>query len=678
MTIKERLQAIFKKENLTDKAKAGELNSDDWKNVAESYKKEHGTDMYDDIAADKSAQKDEAEQARIAAEKAAAHDAALELLNAQTNGGEQTDGAGDEKQQTTLEDSVRNLTNQVNSNQKENKELRDALNKLNPENVETVNLVVNATGIGLKHSETHLFGSKSPMYAVGLRCNQLFLNPGAIHGMADASKEEQEAFFSQVNAFSSKVGNAIRGLHAAGQLNPELLRSADNPNLDALTNADLGDQFVIMRTREILARVFELPDIFGIFPLRSGIQDRELITNAFVSELTQPFQDSESALKGSASLDPEMGYVDDAMILSKFGSYKEIERRYIGYLNTNGSDPVKFGMIEYTLLLYMMQARKELMTRLIQGIFCKPVDGTPGHFLTASTGVLNRIKLYSIERKVRALVDDTLNTYDNTGTVFIDALIEFANWLIENVVPLGINQSDIRIYANANHKQWFKTGYRSKYALHGDFTGTETATIPDTEIGIVWVPNMAANKMFWATTPGNMQCLENVPGEMYKFYLERRLNNVYAQATWKEGTSAGFAGLQSDSEAALAERAWDKQMIWFPKPYVDLAADATTANANNGSWFITGTNTAAKALTDISNKAAGVLYIVECGDITFPTTIAKAALFASIKEAYTPTAVGDAIGLVWDANASLFREIFRKVGGTLSYYATTSPNAGRR
>jgi hypothetical protein len=675
-TFKEKFQALLQTLGFIDIAKEGKLTQENWNKIAESWKATHGTDFY----ADMTAEQKKSEEDEQNAEKAAQHDAALALLNqsASAEGGENPE-AGAEGQQAdqpnSLEKSVKVITDQLSSLQKENKMMRSALEKVNAENVETVEVILNATGAGMKHSETHLFGVKDQIFSAESRWNKLFLNPASIHSMGSPEREVEDSFNNQFSGFAGKVANAIRGLHASGQLNAELLRSSSNPDLSGLTNAGLGDQFVQFRVRELLARVFELPDIFGIFPKRSGIQDRDLITNAFVGELTQAFQDNEASLKGSTSLDPEMGYVDDAMILSKFGSFKDLERMYIGYLNTNGSDPVKWSMIEWSLLMYMMQARKEQMERYVVGIFLKPVEGTPGHYLNASTGIINRIKLYHIERKLRVIEDASMATYDSTGTVFLDTLIEFGSWLIENICPLGINQSDIKVYVNANHKQWFKSGYRSTYALHGDFTGTETMKIPDTEIGLEWVPNMGGHKFYWATTPGNMQCLENIPGEMNKFYMERRLNNVYVQSTWKEGTSAAFAGLKAADEATLAARAWNKQIIWFAKPYTDLDADSTSADASTGDWFRTVENTGATAITSISNKVAGKLYIIECSDVTNATTIAKSGDFSAITADYTPTDVGDAIGVVWDAGASKFKEIFRKVGGTLAYNPLTSPNA---
>lgn len=674
---KKRFSQILEFLKLSAKAKSGELTKEDWDKIAQSYKETHKVDMYEDMAADA----DNAKKARL-------HDQALALVadatetEEETVAEENTEGgeasAGSEKPKAGKKI---NLAEQIAKIQRENAELKTSLqtiaNRMEDETeTNTLEVSFNATGRGLAHSDTHLFGVKSAVFAADTRWNKLFLNPAAIHSFGEASADEKDRFFSDFSGFARNVAAAVNGLHKSGNLNSEVLRSSANPDLTALTNAGLGDQFVQFRVRELIARVLELRDPFSIFPMRSGVQDRELITNAFVGELTQAFQDSETSLKGSSSLEPELGYVDDAMILSKFGSFKDMERKYIAYLNTNGSDPVKWAMIEYFMLLYMMQARKEQFQRVVRGIYLKPVAGSPGHFLNASTGHINRMFFYHIEKKLRGLEDASLATYDSTGTVFIDALIEFGDWLKDNLDPLGVEvEQNLAVFANANHKQWFKKGYRVKYNLHGDFDGIEDSMIPDTDIKIIWVPNMGQLKVMWATVPGNQQCLENIPGEMFNFYMERRLNNVYVQSVWKEGTAAGYAGRQSATKAALDARDWDQQMIWFPKPYSALLADAVAADAANGFWFKTIANTVPTNLTGVTGKVPGQLYIVECGGLADASTINKAGDFDQIKENFVPAAVGDLLAFVWDAGAAKYKEICRVVNGVLSYNSATTPNA---
>ena len=680
------LQQVFGNLKMTEKATKGELTDEDWVKINENFKEVHGElDMYEMLAKVQAEEKTSKQNK----EKATAHDAALAILTpvVESNaGGEgkgagsgegEGEGAGTQQQAQGLGEAAQAIVARVVKLEGENQTMRAALGQLPADTQEQHTVNVMRIGAMPAHNDTHLFGVNHVMYDRSRRWNQLFVNPRSIHGMGEADKQTQDQFSNDFSTFGSQMAIAINALHDAGQLNSQFLRSASNPDLTALTNAGLGDQFVQFRVREIIARVLELPSPYGIFPLRSGIQDRDIITNEFVDELTQAFQDNEAALKGGSTWEPEMGYVDDAMILSKFGSFKDLERKYTAYLNTNGSDPVKFTMIERSMLNYMLQARKEQFVRVVRGIFLKPVSGTAGNYLNASTGVVNRICFYQIEKKLRGLEDASMATYDNTSTVFVDMLIEFGAWLNDNLSPLGfdLTTGSVAVYANANHRTWFRTGYRSKYALQTDFTGTEDTMIPDTQIPIIWVPNMGNLKMVWATTPKNLQALENIPGEMFKVYMERRLNNVFVNSNWKEGTAAAFAGRQAADKATLDARDWDQQAIWFPKPYTALIADVTTVDAAAGFWFKTIANSVATAITTISNKAAGNLYIIECGSATNATTVAKSGDFSVITAAWTPSAVGDLLAVVWDAGDSKFKEICRVVAGTLTYNPLTTPNA---
>ncbi|MFV0269766.1 MAG: hypothetical protein ACK5HT_21820 [Draconibacterium sp.] len=666
-----RLNQVLSELKWLKRAKDGELTDEDWAKIASKYKEKFETDFYQD-------QKDY----EAALEKAQAHDSVLALikkanLDTDGDGGDgDGDGGDDANNQNQQPDLVAAVTALIKQNGQTITALRAVTENHQEDNTPATEVRFDATGVAMPHSDTHLFGVQNVIYDRTRRWNQLFVNPGAVHGMGEVDEDVQDQFNSDFRGFARAVAVGVSALHKAGQLSVDVLRSSSNPDLTALTNAGIGDSFTQFRVRELIARVLEIPNPYGIFPQRSGVQDRELITNAFVGEVSQAYQDSETSLKGSGSLEPEIGYVDDAMILSKFGDFKTMERTYIGYLNTNGSDSVKWGMIEYFLLLYMKQATKERYARVVRGIYLKPVAGTPGHYLNSSTGQIPRMILYSIEKKVRTLIDASLASYDETGTVFIDAVIEFATWLKTQLEPIGMEVEDVlSIYLNKNHQMWYKTGYRSKYNLHGDFDGIDVSKVPDTNIPIIWVPNMGSLKVMWATQAGNQQCLENIPGEMFKFYMERRLNNVYVTSKWKEGTAAGYAGRQAASKAALEARDWDQQMIWFPKPYTELAAGDTAPDAASGFWFTTVENAGATAITTIANKSVGQMYIIECGHLTNKSTIDKAGDFSELTAAWTPTAVGDSIVVVWDAGAAKFKEICRVVGGNLTYNVATTPFA---
>lgn len=89
---------------------------------------------------------------------------------------------------------------------------------------------------------------------------------------------------------------------------------------------------------------------------------------------------------------------------------------------------------------------------------------------------------------------------------------------------------------------------------------------------------------------------------------------------------------------------------------VVLDADATTADASQGTYFVTSENTGATAITDIENAVEGVEYRIEGGSSTDATTIAQSGNFARISAAITLNA-GVYIVVVW--NGSVFVEVDR-------------------
>ncbi|MFC0605902.1 hypothetical protein [Winogradskyella pulchriflava] len=60
---------------------------------------------------------------------------------------------------------------------------------------------------------------------------------------------------------------------------------------------------------------------------------------------------------------------------------------------------------------------------------------------------------------------------------------------------------------------------------------------------------------------------------------------------------------------------------------VTLAADATTADAADGTWFVTQANTGATAFTNIANAVVGEIYTLEGGSDTDSTTVASSGNF---------------------------------------------------
>lgn len=90
---------------------------------------------------------------------------------------------------------------------------------------------------------------------------------------------------------------------------------------------------------------------------------------------------------------------------------------------------------------------------------------------------------------------------------------------------------------------------------------------------------------------------------------------------------------------------------------VQLAADATTADAANGTWFVTDANTGATALTNIANAIVGETYTIEGGSSTNATTVANGGNFL-LSAAFT---ANDGSVLKVKYNGSKFVEVYRSI-----------------
>jgi hypothetical protein len=346
------------------------------------------------------------------------------------------------------------------------------------------------------------------------------------------------------------------------------------------------------------------------------------------------------------------------MFKTLFKSMKWIETQYIGYLNTAGSDPVKWNMIEWMVLNIATVLNNERNVRTVQGHRVEPTAGVKGHYLHSSTGVIHRLLSYIESFQVLPFDDSDYATYTSTTMFSVaEAFAEEVNQVLPNLLGRAI-------YMNEKHRPWYLQSYRTIYGKDLDFTGPNEMKLMNYDLPIIWVPNMGNLKFMWITEIGNIQALENVPGEMYNTYFERRLENVWGFSTWKEGTAAAYAGKQFATAAAIAAAGRKDQVIFINKPVTVLAKDATTADGSKNFWFVTQANTADVApanleITDITNPEEGIVYKIEIGSADNPQHIMKAEKFSLISDDWEPTAVGAWIKFIYRKSDGKFLEVAR-------------------
>lgn len=651
--MKDKLKKVFAALGFTKKA--AELTSEEQLKVSEKYKEMFQSDMLEDYNLEKEN-----------AEKAKQLTAVMEVLG---EGDDEGEGEDNEKAATAPE-AVAKLKKENESLKKENNEKEAKIAKLGKvvEKDEPKVIELSAEVFGRPHSQTHLFGLESDFFSLNKRWNKLMVNPGLKPLDVMEDKKVFAQFQNETMEFGAAVAKRYQFLQSIGKLPKK--GAAFTQTITSLADADLGSQFVVMRQDALIARIMELPNVYDIFPRRFNVQDNELMTNAFFGEFSQAWQTG-TVWKGSMELKPEVGYVDDAMFKTLFESMKWLERQYVGYLNQEGSDPMKWSLIEWTLLQIATKLTMEQYERRILGVYVKPVATEAGNYMHASTGYIYTLLRYVHENKLQAFTEVGLSTYDNTATSFVDAVTAMYE-KFKTVAP-NLPEAQFEMLLNANHRFWYKSQIRAKYGLQSDFDGPIDTKVPDTEMPIKWVPNMKQLTFMVITRPNNFQALENLPGEMLAMQFQADMESYKAWSVWKEGFSASFVGKAFATPAALLANNFANQEVFMNKPVTVLDADATTADATENFWFKTQANSQATALTDFAGAVAGVAYILENGDTANDTTIAKAGKFSEITDAYTPTHVGDYWMGVYDTTASKFFELERCVGGTRTVNALKQP-----
>lgn len=662
MKFKENVQKILQKLGFTGSEESLKaLTPDNWKQFFSSYKEEFGTDFHADMKAFQDEQNAVPDQAQI--------NEAFSILSGLITPQQQTktvsENPDDKKSQPTAQQ-VLDMAKAVSATFM-------AMSSHAADDVPATVITGPAVGFtGNADREKFLFGIEHDFFSMEKPWNRFTANPTSDQRLGD--KKISASFGAEVEAYSASLAERYSYLQSHNQLNPEKLAAGEfATDYSQVTGMNGGNQYLIRRQDAIISRVLSIRQLTQYFPVRYGIQDRDVIFNAFFGEVSQAYQSGE-VYKGDMEIEPEMGYVDDAMIKMKFGPMKELERMYIGYLNREGSDPIKWSMIEYAIVGSLETAQREQNMRRMRGLFVKPETGVAGSYLNAGTGVLYTLIRLHHENKLMLTDDITFRTYDDTN--MLDTVQEFYKEILAKVSEdMSLDQHVM--YLNENHKQWWIQNVREAYGQQQDFTGPNSYLniIPDssTNMRIIWLPYLGQLPFMMMQVPGNIQFLENLPGEMLAMQTEMQMEMVRGWSTWKEGCSPAFVGRNFVSADKMKENNYLWQQIFLNKPSVTLDADATTADASKGFWFVSGTNSGAKELSEIKNARKGVGYIIECGDKSNVTSIPKSGNFEGITSAWTPTAVGDYIMVMLNSN-NKFIELERCVGGVRTVNKAAQPN----
>lgn len=507
------------------------------------------------------------------------------------------------------------------------------------------------------HTKDFAFGINNPFFAATKRHNVIAIN-GAVPTSAPSVKDAT-VLGEDLVSFAQGLSERYASLVKSGRINSLIKNGVD---FSPLAGVDMNERTFQVRQDMLISRIVALPSLKDLFPKVSNVQSGQIFTSFLASSVSQAYQQGR-VFKGAGRFEPEKAVVDKVMSKMLFGDMSELETNYLNYLNSEGSDPVKWSMIEWILLQLATQINNERNERAVMGYRVAPTEGVAGHEIYASTGVVYRLLQYFYkEHKVKAFTDADLASY--TASNIGDVVKAFAAEIFKKVK----NPHDYTVYLNASHKPMYSAWLANKYGKNTGFVPAPD-TVPEYELAIKWVPNMPADFPFiFATVKDNIFLLENVPGEEFRYTMLRELEALIAAAYWKEGAGAAYAGKPFDTFAALMASSAKDQIIFMNWPAVVLAADSASLDAEDGRIFVTSNNSAGTGdagadvpvvISDIANAVEGVIYHIQCGGATNATTIAKSGKFSKIASDWEPNAVGKWIDVYYNATEGKFYEAAR-------------------
>ena len=662
MSLKEKLTSVIEFLGFKQKFEDKSLSQDEFNSIVAEYQKKYQSTLADDIASEQAAQK--------TAQQADEFQKMLNTIQAVLNGGEPSAAADDNGEQQPAQQGNATLEGILEGIKGMRADIQAmGANPAPDQPVQTINTVTLSVN-GFANTPDYLFGVEHSLFSMKNRWNKIAANPRAAAALPEVDEQvDGAAFYKEACNYAKSLKNRYQYLQQNKMLDAAALaKGTYATNYDGVDNAGLGDQFVVLRQDALIARVLQIRDLTQFFPVAYGYQDRGLVFNAFFDEVSQAYQSGE-VFKGGMKIENHYGYVDDAMIKLEWGPMKELERKYIGYLNKEGSDPIKWTMIEYQLLNTLRAAQVEQNKRRMRGIYVKPDKGVAGSYLNAATGVLYTLLRYVHQYDLKVHGESTYRNY--TQATFLIAVQEFIADVRASITE-DMDLDNHVVYLNKNHQAWWIKNVRSTYGKDTDFTGPMGALniVPDTTMRIIWLPYLGQTPFMMLHEPGNIQFLEYVPGEMLSVKMQENMEQVRAWSVWKEGTSASFTGRRFATKEEMDKNNYEWQQI-----FINLFAATITdkVDGNNGFWQVTDSTTTQTTYTDIDNAKVGVAYCIECGDETKLPEIAKSGKFDNITAAFTATAVGDYIMVILGADDK-FRELERCVGGKRTINKELQPN----
>lgn len=620
------------------KAKEGKLTADEQKQIFSEYEKKYGVTFQADKKANEDA--DPEDENYILSDDEQTEISQLISDDSGEDDADPDDGEEKEPAPKTGKEATAAMKKTI---VKQKKTIQKLASKPEPDDpVEVINANtandVKMTGIVMghaSHTKTHLFGNECEFMSLSKWWNKVTATRKEVD-LESLSDEDKDAFKKEFNAYTQSLINRSEHLmtsNAMGMLDYRKMISGTMPFVDYTDLDARFGEYTVRRQDVILAYFRNLPSVANIFPVQSGVRNKEVVPAVQFGELSQGYRKGR-IFKGNVKFASELYWVNDVMFKYEFDDMIALQKRYVMDLS-KGSSVFQWTFIEWCVIWFGRQLFNEQQRRRVVGVRVPQQNVVANPAMFAADGVLRAIQ--RAEEELKVLPFD-LSRYDPVTIVdYLEAIWD----MVDDILP---SMEGIALYANMKHRKWYLRQFRKKYGTDSDFDGVKSSLIDVSPVQIIWVPNMPTNcYKVWVTSPGNVENLEYVPNEMLGFKFKEDFESVTAQSRWMEGSVVQKVGVQYKTMAELQASKRQNQWIFTNFPVTKLDPDATVIDGVQNTEFLTGDNTDTTTVSNIINASEEVVYKIICGSTAKVTKIAKSGAFSEIASAWTPTAAGDFI-----------------------------------
>jgi len=414
---------------------------------------------------------------------------------------------------------------------------------------------------------------------------------------------------------------------------------------------DLGDFYRIRWQERLQSLLMVLPSVESIFPLEHGYQDLATLVNVWLGEFSQADNTASSfdkVVKGEYEFDNETLRMYSVMFAHRFTNLKEIERTWIGSLNLEGSNPIKWSFIEYLLAETAKKLHNEREQRRINGVREDPDLNTPGKALAAADGLYEWIR-----KRVDGYTD-----VNNGKTVYQIKPFELGEINVGNIgelvyqgtsqIPAVVRDSgQLRLYMPSHMVVWYHKYNEANYGQNMDYKADILYVKEYPSVRIVSVPNADNHERLIWTMEGNIKTFDHVAGEMTNFQIEQEDWTLKVWSNWKESIWARAVGFKYYDKSKMDGT---RQLIWcneYDRPstyYVTSEADSNP-DATLHTSIVTTANSELFTITDIENAQVGQVITLKCGSVDYGVKIVAEGNFELLTEDWEPSQ-GDWIKLM--------------------------------